>query len=68
MGGILIERSYFERLIQMRPSLNQNEILQRRLTEVIIHAAIVFQTRQDLLILKPFLNILVSLENLEVRW
>lgn len=50
----------------MKPSVNPSDIQSKQLTEVVVHAAAVFQSRKNMNIFKPFVNILNSPSELKV--
>lgn len=62
----LINCTHCKKLVSMRPSFDQDLMQNRQLTEVIVHAATVFQARMNLFIFKPFVHLLRSPEKLMV--
>ena len=50
----------------MEPSLDQSLILQRHITEVIIHVALVFQAKKNTFIFEPFFKLLTCPGELKV--
>ena len=58
--------THCDKLNVMLPTLDQSLMLNRRISEVVVHAALVFQARKGLYILKPFCNLLNSPGELKV--